>query len=631
MRRAAALALALLALLPAGAAADWKPAPATYGVGKTANVGVTMSDGTVLRVDEYFPTTPSGEAAKGPFPVLLTQVPYGKDSPGDRLSANAYSNPYLVQRGYIEIVADVRGAGDSQGSFGLLDPVQATDGAALVDWAARRPNATGEVGLFGASYMGLTQLMTAAAVGPHSPLKAIFPAFAANDPYRDAVFFGGVFDAEFSSIFLGGMAAYSTVDPALETANADSPDPTDTAAVQLQHAGGLATFQGTTAANFATTGELAYDGAYWAARTPQAMLQRIVDNDIPAFLIGGWYDLFQRGEPLNYSGLQNAWAGRPVTAPMLPGQEVTSRYQLIMGPWYHSCCTGIDYDALQLRWFDEFLKGEDTGITDTRDPLHVNLLGTDRFVDARTYPFAEATPTTLYLGDETLSTARPASAEGEDRVVFTGATPPCNRQTVQWAAGVGSFVPCADNDTAMQAGPGSLTYTTEPFAEDRVIAGPVGVTLYATSTAPDAFLEATLERIPAGSTAASTPLTSGGLLGSHRALDESLSWLAPDGRPLLPHHPYTKAAQAPVPTGEVTRFDVEVFPTFAEIPAGDRLRLTITTSDSPHVAFTPAHLRDLAGGVYGVQRNAGAASFVELPLAPTGAYPRTCQVCATTG
>ena len=169
------------------AAAQWKPEPATYGLGEINNIGVRMSDGTVLRVDEFFPTTASGAAANGPFPVLLTQVPYGKDNS----SGSGYDNPYLVQRGYIEVVADVRGAGDSQGTFGMFDPVQATDGATLVNWSAHLPNSSGNVGLFGASYFGINQLLTAAAVGPHSHLKAIFPELAGNDLYRDTAFFGG--------------------------------------------------------------------------------------------------------------------------------------------------------------------------------------------------------------------------------------------------------------------------------------------------------------------------------------------------------------------------------------------------------------------------------------------------------
>lgn len=636
------------------ASAQWKPEAATYGVGQIMNIPVTMSDGTVLRVDEYYPTTASGAAAHGPFPVLLTQVPYGKSTAASPY-ANIYAYPdtYFVERGYIELVADVRGTGDSHGTFGLLDPVQATDGATLVKWAAQLPNSNGNVGLFGASYFGINQLLTAAAVGPHSHLKAIFPELAGNDIYRDVAFFGGVFDAEFGSLFLGEMADDNTTNPVLETAGSTSSNPLDTAGVEVQHAEGLDSFQANILDSWATGGYVDYDGAYWMARNPRTMLQRIVDNHIPAFLVGGWYDLFQRGELLNYSGLQNAYDHRPVTAPMLPNQRLTGRYQLLMEPRYHlECCAAagaaVDDNDLQLEWFDQFLKGENTGITDTSDPLHVYMLGAGKYVDTRDYPFSEATPTTLYLGagpsgssapstnDGTLGATKPTSPSGEDRVVFTGATQPCDRQTEQWAAGAGNVAaqaagqtdePCATNDIGKQAGPGALTYTTAPFTRSEVIAGPIDATIYATSTRPDTFLEATLEEIPSGSETSSTPITAGALLGSFRTLDEGLSWFAPDGKPLIPYHPYTQASQAPVPIGKVTRFDIEVFPTFAEIAAGERLRLTITTSDSPHLAFTPSQLKSLAGGVYEVQRNAGAPSFLELPLAPVSAYTDACSLC----
>jgi hypothetical protein len=197
------------------------------------------------------------------------------------------------------------------------------------------------------------------------------------------------------------------------------------------------------------------------------------------------------------------------------------------------------------------------------------------------------------------------------------------------ALATGDQNPCANDDRTLQAGPGALTYTTAPFTSGRVIAGPIGATLYATSTRPDTFFEATIEDIdPSG---ASTSLTAGGLLASFRALDARQTWRAPDGNPILPYHPYTRASVTPVTEGKVTRFDLEVFPTFARIARGHSLRLTLTTSDTPHLGFTPDQLQNLAGGVYEVQRNAGAASLVEIPTAPADAFTRPCSICVKTG
>jgi putative CocE/NonD family hydrolase len=631
-------AATLLSFAIAGTAqAAWSPEPATYGVAEQHNVPVRMSDGTILRADVYAPADADGTPAKGPFPVVMTQSPYGKDA-GLGLAGTAGTGEYayLVQRGYIDVVADVRGAGDSHGSWGLFDPIQAQDGAELVRWAAKLPHSSGKVGLYGSSYLGIDQLLTAARVGRHSPLKALFPVIAGNDLYRDTAYFGGVPGLEFDAIFLGLTGGLDATNPIVETGRATDPDPADTAQVEAEHAGGLVSYHADAVLNTELNGDQRYDEEYWRARNPRTILEKVVRNRIPAFLVGGWFDLFQRGEPLNFSGLQNAWAGRPVSAPMGPHQRLTSRYQLLMGPWYHvTAGDGIDMDRLHLQWFDRWLKGIDTGITGVKTPLHLFQLGADKYLEARRYPFPEAEPTAYYLGaGSTLSTQKPKDAAGADPIVFTGATSPCDRQSDQWGAGgvalaTGGQNPCAGDDRTLQAGPGALTYTTPAFADDRVLAGPIGATLYASSTRPDTFLEATIEDVdPSGK---STSLTAGGLLGSFRALDAGQTWRAPGGTPILPYHPYTRASVTPVEVGKVTRFDIEVFPTFARIAKGHSLRLTLTTSDTPHLGFTPDQLQNLAGGVYQVQRNAGAASVVEIPTAPADAFTQPCSICVTTG
>jgi predicted acyl esterase len=174
--------------------------------------------------------------------------------------------------------------------------------------------------------------------------------------------------------------------------------------------------------------------------------------------------------------------------------------------------------------------------------------------------------------------------------------------------------PCANNDALTEAGPGSLSYTTTPFTRSTVIGGPIDATIYASATTTDTEFVATLEDVAPSGTA--TPITTGALLGSLRAIDRSNSWFAPNGRPLLPYHPYTLASKQAVPIGTVTRFDIEIRPTFAELAAGHRLRLTLTTSDFPTlVPMAPDSIK-LTGGVYQVQRNASAASFIELLSAP---------------
>ena len=210
----------------------WAQEKAVYGTASTNDIAIKGAGGTTIRVDEIYPTTASGAAAKGPFPVLLTMTPYrkgqgGSSSPGSAASpggASATGGPdnYLTQRGYIEVVEDVRGTGDSNGSWGLFDPAQQQDAIKVLNWAARLPHSDGRVGTYGPSYLGIDQLLLAGAVGPHSPLKAIFPMVSANDIYRDTSFMGGLLDFEFSETYLGLTGGLNTANPITDTAS----DPT---------------------------------------------------------------------------------------------------------------------------------------------------------------------------------------------------------------------------------------------------------------------------------------------------------------------------------------------------------------------------------------------------------------------
>jgi hypothetical protein len=621
-------AMLALAAFTAPAVSAWTPEPATYGQGSQTNLSVTMSDGTVLRANVYYPTDPkTGQEAGGKFPVILTQTPYGKDDGAaggsTQLSGLSGQATYLVQRGYIDVLVDVRGTGGSQGEWGLFDPIQGHDGATLVNWAAGLPHSDGDVGLLGASYMGINQLATAADAGP-THVKALFPIIAGNDLYRDTAFAGGFPDIEFSSFYLALTGSLNLLLPVAEGNN-------DFATALADHVHDLADFDASLLADSETGQDTAYDQAYWGARNPVQYIQTIVDDKIPAFLIGGWYDLFQRGELLNYAGFQNAYDNRPALAPMTAGQPVTPRYQLIQGPWYHVTAGmgldyhGLDMDGVELAWFDHWLKGIDTGITDTTTPLHVEDLASGSYADVSRYPLDQAEPTSYYLQPgSTLSASTPPSSSTPDTLIFDGTQIPCTSSTEQWAAGLGPLAlsyfgikdPCTQGVGLSQVGPGTQNYTTAPFKTPTTLAGPIGATLYATSTTRDTEWVVQLSDVAPNGNA--TALSSGLLEGSQRALNPSMTWYAADGKPLLPYHPYTKATQTPVVPGKVTRYDVEVFPTFDTVAPGHRLRMTIATSDFPHALPSAVQAPNLIGGVYQLKHSAAYPSSVELPLVAGG-------------
>jgi putative CocE/NonD family hydrolase len=643
-------------------ASTWTPRAATYGTGSLLDVPVTMSDGTVLKADVYFPTTAGKTtAANGLFPVLLQQTPYGKAFIVDA-SAIANTNvEYLVDRGYIVVIADVRGTGDSGGTFDLFDPVQSTDGATLARWAAKLPQSNGEVGLFGESYMGINQFQTVQAAGSGSPVKAMFPIISGNDIFADTVTQGGIPDTEFAATYVALLSGLNLTNPALEPL-VEAAESGNSSAL----ASGLAGLTPTESAHSQVLlsflqlvldvetghGDDAFDQSYWAARSPAQDLASVVKDKIPAFLVGGWNDLFEQGEPLNYVGLQNLFDGKSQYAAMTPDQAVTPRYQLLMGPWQHvTTGTGVNISALELEWFDTWLLGEHTPLSTTTTPLHLDIQNSGgSWVDGAQWPLPAATPTSYYFGagrggsdavspnDGALTPQAPTAVAGADTVAWTGTTSPCDIQTDQWGAGalalgfqsLDTNDPCDLNDVTLGTGPGALTYTTAPVDSPEVLAGPIDATLYTTSSGSDTELAATVEAVsPSGD---SVPLSSGALDGDMRAVDQSRSWTTASGQTLLPVHPLTQASESPIVAGQVTRQDIAIFPTMAELPAGWRLRVTITTGDTPHLFPTLTQVPNLVGGIYQVQRNAGAASSLTVPLAPASAFSVPCgSVCSASG
>lgn len=398
MRRVApALVTTLLTLgffvVPAPAiAAEWAPGAEEFDIVVTKDVPVTMLDGRVLRADISTPTIKGTTTpAPGDFPVIMVQTPYGKSFGNSGLGELP---AYLIKRGYLGVNVDVAGTGGSHGQSQLFGTQEGKDGAELIRWAAALPKSNGKVGLLGGSYLGIDQMFTAAEVGPNSPLKAIFPIATAADPFRDLFSSGGIVNMESS---LGLIASYFGLRTLTPLAERGPADPIDTLSLVAEHALAGISFELQTGLDAMLQQGRVYDGPYWQERAPERVLQKIVDNGVPAYLVGGQWDVFQRGEPLLYSGLQNAHAGRPTTAPMVAGQNVTSRYQLLTGPWDHgNIGAGIDLYELELQWFDHWLKDIDTGIADTATPLHVIEPGGDTYSVAN-YPNVLADTQRLYF------------------------------------------------------------------------------------------------------------------------------------------------------------------------------------------------------------------------------------------
>src|SRR5256885_2387268 len=154
------------------------------------NVPVKMRDGVVLHADIYRPK------ADGRFPVLLQRTPYNKDGEVEfGLKAAA--------RGYVTMIQDVRGRFSSEGEWYTFKH-ESADGYDTVEWAAALPYSNGKVGMFGASYVGATQMLAAMAQPPH--LAGIFPVVTASNYHDGWTYQGGAFEQWFSESWTSGLA-----------------------------------------------------------------------------------------------------------------------------------------------------------------------------------------------------------------------------------------------------------------------------------------------------------------------------------------------------------------------------------------------------------------------------------------
>ena len=184
--------------------------PLPPGIVREVDVPVVMRDGRKLYVNVYRP-----EGA-GPSPVVLAATRYGKDKFGPgayeawakasgyeigRMTISEFTpfeapDPaFWVPHGYVVVHADVRGAFKSEGNIGPNTEQDTLDYYDLIEWAATRPWSDGNVGLSGVSYLAFNQWPVAALRPPH--LKAIMPWEGITDHYRDNAFHGGIPETRF--------------------------------------------------------------------------------------------------------------------------------------------------------------------------------------------------------------------------------------------------------------------------------------------------------------------------------------------------------------------------------------------------------------------------------------------------
>ena len=557
------------------------------------NVPIKMSDGIVLRANLWLPSP-----AAGTYPTVLTATGYNKDTTnpaGTACSGSggiAMADTSLADRGYAVMMLDDRGTGASQGKWDSWGQRTQDDYSEVLDWIQAQGWSNGSVATTGGSYMGITSLLIAEAdaarvsSGKPRAVKAVWADIPMSDAYRDVTFHGGAVDAGFIPLWLGLTTSLSSLPPSTML-----DDPAGSVPTWADHLRNAWDFAGQNMLSSTLGQDSAYDGPFYRLRSPG---DRAAQIEVPVVIQGGWWDIFQRGEPLLYEQL-----------------TASPNKKLFMSPHYHTDSgPALEDPDLKHKWFDHWLQGADNGVENTPS---VNLypIGGDHWEHHSTWPLPDATYTPAYLDDgKSLSFSAPAEGGG-DRAPLLPASSPCSRMTTQWTAGAAQG-PCETDNRTWEAS--SLTYTSEPLEADTKFTGPLVANVWAELTSKDATLVSVLSDVaPSGE---SNQVTAGFLLASQRAVDPARSTFDANGTMIRPFHPFTRESQQPVTAGDPALYRIEIYPTSAIFRKGDRIRLTIGSADTPATSPAVPALADSLGGEIRILHGGRYESHVLLPFAP---------------
>ena len=456
------------------------------------NIPATMRDGTVLRADVY---CPSGSE---PVPVIVMRHPYSKSRTPRLRDVDIIK---VVQSGYILVFQDVRGRFTSDGSF---EPSlhEEEDGADTVRWAARLPGSDGRVGMWGSSYGAETQ-WSAALGGPDELLSIVSINPPSHSQFNGFLMRRGVHEFGSRLNWAHGSIALEELRRASEGADlkelvreyAVSQKKFDTREIY-----GLRPFskiheevEGFLSLASKTFGEPA--DAPW--RHVSRTHDRYGEIKPQAFIVGGWFDCFLGSTLSQYEGMRSAAdaAGKPVPhlliGPWSHRESADRLGDLSFGPMANAALPGQD-EALTgqiIRWFDATLKGRTTPL-ESLPPVRVFLMGTNRWLGFESFPPAETTTQSWFLGaDSTLGTV-PAELEGQVSYDYDPTDPvPTVGGPILMAPDF-RVGPVAQNELYDRAD--VVSFTSEPLADPLHAIGPVQAVLHASTSAVDTDFVVTL-------------------------------------------------------------------------------------------------------------------------------------------
>jgi uncharacterized protein len=525
--------------------------PVTFEVVMESGLRIPMRDGTELVAMLWRPNV------AGRYPALVERGPMRLDE------RTGPAGEYYAARGYIVVGVALRGCSGSGGKFlGPMLGAASGDGYDTVEWVAAQPWCDGRVGMICGSITGFTAYQTAVEAPPHlEPLfvrEGVFGTIRSGGGTNSLMALQGVACAwtEHQLAYLPheaqdrGQQLVQTWHRGYE--NADARGPFEPVFPMLQHLPLYPhpLFRGV--ADYYNDWLVApNDPGWWES----AELERKVEQvQVPICHLGGWFD----GLILDTLTAFMAMQSRAKTEEARKGQR------LIVGPWIHGPAethgkpvgllefgpnARLDFYAFRQRWYDAHLRHH--GSIDDDPAVWLYLVGPDRWLGFETWPPPQTRAIPWYLHKNLLAQHAPEDKQNPDSYEYDPNDP----------------VPTLASSAAMGIGLDQrpieqrlLTYTSSPLDEPLTLVGPARAVLYAASSAPDTdwIVKLTMVR-PDGASV----IISGGVLRARfrHSLD----------------HPAVLEPNKP------ERFEIGMMPLSIVIPAGDRLRLTITSSDFPAI------------------------------------------------
>jgi hypothetical protein len=584
------LALTLTVHGQVGVAAQYGP-----NVHYEHNVTMKTRDGVVLRADLYRP------AAEGKYPTLLQRTPYNKDG----VVSFALR---AVARGFMVVVQDVRGRYASDGDWYPFKYEQ-NDGYDTIEWVAGLPGSNGKVGMWGGSYVGATQMLAAITHPPH--LAGICPVVTASNYHENWTYQGGAFEQWFNESWTSGLAQ-DTLDRRVHKATrAEEGDKvlplTEYPVFQGKFDMGSADATRELAPYFADWAKhIEYDD-YWKQ---WAIAEHYADIQVPALTVAAWYDIFQGGSLKNFQGLRdhagNDEARREQRLLVTIGGHAGGGRKIgavDFGP------AAAEYDewGVTLDWYDYLFQGKKNQFaTDNR--VEIFVMGKNQWRWEKNWPLERAKETKYYLhsagkansvqGDGKLSEDE-TKGEAADTFVYDPADPVPTIGGPLCCGPVGGKLGPQDQSDVERRND-VLVYSTAPLDKDLEVTGQVKLILYAKSSAVDTDFTGKL--VDVGPDGFARNVAEGILRARYR---ES-----------------TLGAAKLLKSGEVERYEIDLWSTSNVFLKGHTIRLEVSSSNFPrfdrnlNTGVSAAASAKMVQATNSVLHDDAHASVLVLPVVP---------------